>query len=133
MRIGTTDRDRAMSALGRHFSDGRLDLDELEERSGLAATARTTAELARLFSDLPGGLPAAVAAPQVHTRPPGRSNRPGTAQVILLIVILLVVGAAILTGHGWLLILVLAAARCTGWRHLTRDSLHATNRPGYYN
>ncbi len=77
MRIGTTDRDRAVSALGRHFSEGRLDLTELEERSGRAATARTTAELARLFSDLPGGLPAAVAAPQVRTALVGRSHRPG--------------------------------------------------------
>lgn len=122
MRIGTTDRDRAMSALGRHFSEGRLDLTELEERSGLAATARTTAELARLFSDLPGGLPAAVAAPQVHSAAAGRALGPGTARVILLTVIILVVGAGILTGHGWLLILVLAATRCLGWRHLTRDT-----------
>lgn len=122
MRIGTTDRDRAMSALGRHFSEGRLDLTELEERSELAATARTAAELARLFSDLPGGLPAAVAAPQVHTAPAGRSPRPGTARVIFLTVIILVVGAGILTGHGWLLILVLAATRCVGWRHITRHT-----------
>ncbi len=63
VRIGTAERECAQSALGEHFSQGRLAMDEFEERSGLVAAARTSGDLARLFSDLPGGLPAALSTP----------------------------------------------------------------------
>jgi len=77
VRIGTTERERAHNALSEHFSAGRLGINEFEERSGLTAAARTSSDLARLFSDLPGGLPGALTAPDsAHTQPhrDGRSS-----------------------------------------------------------
>lgn len=57
LRLSDNDRIHAMSALGTHFADGRLDDHEFNERSGAVAEARTVGELRPLFTDLPGGLP----------------------------------------------------------------------------
>jgi Domain of unknown function (DUF1707) len=48
------ERERAARALRRHFAAGRLDHEELERRVSLAVAARTRADLAALFRDLPG-------------------------------------------------------------------------------
>ena len=53
MRIGTAERTAALDRLGVQLADGYLDLDEFDERTARAATARTRGELAVLFSDLP--------------------------------------------------------------------------------
>jgi hypothetical protein len=53
LRVGDAERDRAVEALREHFAAGRLDADELDERLDAALTARTRADLARLFTDLP--------------------------------------------------------------------------------
>jgi hypothetical protein len=53
LRIGDAERDGAITALARHFADGRLTQDEHEERAGRALKARTGADLRVLFSDLP--------------------------------------------------------------------------------
>jgi len=53
LRIGDTERESAMSALGEHLSAGRLDLDEYGERTAQVTTAKTRGELGALFADLP--------------------------------------------------------------------------------
>jgi hypothetical protein len=53
IRISAAERDSAMSALGEHFSTGRLELSEYEDRCGPAVAARTRADLEELFDDLP--------------------------------------------------------------------------------
>jgi hypothetical protein len=53
IRIGTTEREQAVKALGEHFAHGRLEPSEFEERMTAAYAARTAAELDRLFADLP--------------------------------------------------------------------------------
>ena len=68
IRIGTAEREQAVTALGEHFAQGRLEPAEFEERMTAAYAARTAAELDRLFEDLP--------APAGH-QPPGR---PATGQ-----------------------------------------------------
>jgi Domain of unknown function (DUF1707) len=40
LRVSDADRDAAVSELGEHFQDGRLDRDELEDRTGRALRAR---------------------------------------------------------------------------------------------
>lgn len=62
IRLGNSDRNRAIEVLGMHFADGRLDIDEFEERTAHAATATTFADLEPLFADLPGGTPTTEAA-----------------------------------------------------------------------
>jgi hypothetical protein len=53
IRIGTTEREQAVKALGEHFAQGRLEPGEFEERMTAAYAARTASELDRLFDDLP--------------------------------------------------------------------------------
>ena len=47
------DRDRVVDVLKLAAGDGRLTLEELDERVGAALTARTYGELTALVSDLP--------------------------------------------------------------------------------
>ena len=53
LRVSDAERDATLRTLGDQAAVGRLTLDELEERSGRALTAKTRGELATLTSDLP--------------------------------------------------------------------------------
>ena len=57
IRVGDTERNAAVQALGEHMSTGRLDLDEFGTRSAKASSARTVGELRELFTDLPAPHP----------------------------------------------------------------------------
>ena len=52
-RASDEDREQVVSELNAHTVAGRLDTDELEERTQAAYSARTTAELDALRQDLP--------------------------------------------------------------------------------
>lgn len=52
-RIGDAERDRATSELGQHYADGRLDHEEYDERLDAIWSAKTSADLAVVFHDLP--------------------------------------------------------------------------------
>ncbi|WP_406688778.1 DUF1707 domain-containing protein [Saccharopolyspora sp. ID03-671] len=67
LRIGDPERERAMRLLGEHFSAGRLELAEYDERCRQAAGARFGSELDELFDDLPGPRPVELA--PATTRP----------------------------------------------------------------
>ena len=54
VRVGDADRDAAAAALGEHFAQGRLTLDELDARLDAALTATTHGELSQAAWDLPG-------------------------------------------------------------------------------
>ncbi|MBA3780384.1 MAG: DUF1707 domain-containing protein [Nocardioides sp.] len=60
LRIGDADRERAAGDLAEHFAHGRLTNDEYDERLDAIWTARTAADLAPLFEDLPRQQPAPV-------------------------------------------------------------------------
>ncbi len=87
VRIADSDREQAMADLARHYTDGRLDHDEYDERLDAIWTARTRADLAVLFSDLPRA--------QV-TAPPPRKPRP-RFRVPLLPVLALLIALSIIT------------------------------------
>ena len=53
VRVGDADRDAAAAALGEHFAQGRLTLDELHARLDATLTARTHGELSQAARDLP--------------------------------------------------------------------------------
>ncbi len=53
VRVGTAEREQALSDLSRHFSDGRLTLPEFDERSAVVASANTRGQLDSVFTDLP--------------------------------------------------------------------------------
>src|SRR5215471_7153623 len=71
MRISDADRADVADRLSKHYSDGRLDQAEFNERLDRAMKAKTQADLAGLFTDLPaiGGAP--NTAPQPGGRPGG--------------------------------------------------------------
>lgn len=84
VRIGDAERERAVSALGEHFAAGRLTADELDERLGLAWSAKTAADLSPLFADLPG---AAVVAER-DARPVSGRGRPSGRRIGLVLPLL---------------------------------------------
>ncbi len=53
VRVGDADRDAAAAALGEHFAQGRLTLDELNVRLDATLSATTHGELSRATRDLP--------------------------------------------------------------------------------
>ena len=53
LRVGDADRDAAAAALGEHFAQGRLTLDELNARLDATLTATTHGELSQAARDLP--------------------------------------------------------------------------------
>jgi Domain of unknown function (DUF1707)/Winged helix DNA-binding domain len=53
VRVGDADRDAAAAALGEHFAQGRLTLDELNARLDATLTATTHRELSQAARDLP--------------------------------------------------------------------------------
>jgi len=98
VRVGDDEREEAARALGEHFAVGRLDRAEYDERLDAAFTARTRADLARLFRDLPGPRPGReVTVPRVSPRRARR--RPA---VPFLPALLVLVGLAVLLQAGWI-------------------------------
>jgi TM2 domain-containing membrane protein YozV len=75
MRIGNVEREEAAQALAEHFSHGRIDGEEYEERIALVWAGKTTEDLAPLFGDLPGPHPTVLlrAEPQAGQGPPSGS------------------------------------------------------------
>ena len=64
IRVSQEERERVVELLRTHAGDGRLELDELEQRVEAALSARTRGDLDALLSDLPRS---------------GRARRPGGA------------------------------------------------------
>ena len=53
MRIGDAERNEISELLSKHYSDGRLDAAEFQERLDQAMSAKTRADLSGLLDDLP--------------------------------------------------------------------------------
>jgi Domain of unknown function (DUF1707) len=53
IRASDADRDRVAGALREHCAQGRIDVEELDERLDLVYRARTLGDLQRVTSDLP--------------------------------------------------------------------------------
>jgi hypothetical protein len=69
VRIGTSEREDAVRALAEHMTAGRLDVSEYDQRCALATAAKTRAELAAIFDDLPEPNPTRGLAPTGPTYP----------------------------------------------------------------
>ncbi len=57
IRVGTEEREQALTRLSEHFSAGRLSVAEFDERSGQIAAATTRSQIYEVFTDLPDSLP----------------------------------------------------------------------------
>jgi Flp pilus assembly protein TadB len=110
IRASDAERNEVSERLSRHFTDGRLDQAEFQQRLGRAMGATTRGDLAGLFDDLPR-LPDDPAVPQ--QRP--RRFRAVLGMVVLLFVALWVVGiTASVLRFSWILV---AVALLLFWRH----------------
>jgi hypothetical protein len=104
LRVSDADRDRAIAELSEHYQAGRLSTEELEDRTGRALQARTAADLAALFTDLPRQRQVA-ATPAAAPASPG-SRLPARLHVAPIAIIAIVVAVAIISGHPGLIALV---------------------------
>src|SRR5271166_2363145 len=102
MRVSDTERQAAVDRLAEHYADGRLDQAEFDERSGLAMSAKTRADLSALFADLPET--GAPAGPELLPR---RHHRPVLSLVLIVVIILAAVHAVLFAGP-WLWLGLLA-------------------------
>jgi Flp pilus assembly protein TadB len=124
LRVSDADRDRAIAELSEHYQAGRLTTEEFEDRSGRALAARTSADLAALFTDLPrrqAPVTSAASAPAS----PGRSW-PARVPVVPVAILAVVVVLALLGGHpfhfAWLPVVAIIVVRLlVGGRGRRRD------------
>ncbi|HEX6077598.1 MAG TPA: DUF1707 domain-containing protein [Micromonosporaceae bacterium] len=141
LRAGDDDRQRVADRLKAAVDEGRLGLDEYDERLTATYAAKTYGELATLTADLPPPAPqarsglAAVTGDPDHLSYPGPYRyrwapwRPWLTASVITTVIWFLTG---LDGHWssfwpvWVIVpwgLVLTARTCgwAGWRHRSRS------------
>jgi hypothetical protein len=135
MRISDADRAEEADRLSKHYSDGRLDQAEFNERLDRAMNAKTQADLNGLFADLPATDEpdkAAKAVRQPDQRPRNRRPVQRVLGLILIAVVAIFAARALMwpffglfgfAGHvlfvpvPWILIAIVAFV-C--WRIATR-------------
>jgi hypothetical protein len=89
LRVSDGDRERCITILRRHTTEGRLTLDEFSDRVGEAYAARTYADLDQTLRELPAEMP-------LHA-PPARRRRGGldTQRVGRIVLAVLIISAII--------------------------------------
>jgi Flp pilus assembly protein TadB len=115
MRVSDSERTEVADRLSKHYSDGRLDETEFNERLDQAMSAKTQSDLRGLLADLPGSGP-----------PPRRPPRPGRQRgslgrillLALLVVVAVGVGQALL--HMYLLWILVALGAFVWLRYNNR-------------
>jgi hypothetical protein len=127
LRVSDAERSDVAERLGRHYSDGRLDQEEFNERVEQAMNAKTQSDLAGLFDDLP---------PLEGPEAPVATRRNKTHNRALILALIVVV--AVTAGHAfwwffmppWLAVLLLAGVAVYALK--ARDGHHQRQdgRPG---
>jgi hypothetical protein len=133
LRASDAERHETMEWLRHHAGEGRIDLDELDDRLERAASAKTVGELAALTADLPveANLLDAVRKPspeKARRRLLRRTQRLATIDLAAVLVWLL-------TGHGpfWpvyviafsLVMMLFSVSRYVERRHVAKTLPHA--------
>lgn len=76
LRIGDADREATAAGLREHFAQGRLTMEEFQQRLDAAFAAKTDLDLAKVTSDLPHA--PVLAAPWSPSRPPAGASGGGS-------------------------------------------------------
>jgi hypothetical protein len=95
LRVSDAERADVADRLSKHYSDGRLDQAEFNERLDQAMKAKTQSDLTGLFADLP---PTGDPGKEVRQRsapPPPRRPRHRIIGLVLIIVVAAVIGHAL--------------------------------------
>ena len=119
LRVSDAERAEVAEILSKHFSDGRLDQAEFDERLQRAMSAKTRADLAGLLTDLPATAPSAG---------PSDHRRRGRTGLLLLAVLLAMVALTVPVWplhFPWLLLAIVAfvawrVTRHGRWHHRTQ-------------
>ena len=111
MRVSDVERQAVADRLAEHFSAGRLDQAEFDERVGRAMAAKTRADLSGLFDDLPE-----TGAPAAAGQLPRRRHRHPVLLVALIVLIAIAAGHVLfpLLWLGFLVAVVLVATGTFG-------------------
>ena len=111
MRVSDAERQAVADRLAEHFSAGRLDQAEFDERVGRAMSAKTRADLSGLFDDLPEtGAPAATD----QARGPARRRHRHPVLLVALIVFVAIAAAHVVWPLLWIGALVAIVLFATG-------------------
>jgi hypothetical protein len=100
LRVSDAERNAVTERLATHYSDGRLDQAEFDERVSRAMAAKTRGDLDGLFDDLPDLEPSGAsgnARPGESAVPYRRRRRGGFGRMLLLVV--LVIAALSIVSH----------------------------------
>lgn len=95
LRITDAERDDAVVSLGEHYAVGRLTKAEYDERVDRAWNARTGADLAPAFADLPTTHAEEVVRPRGRTR--SRGAYPSRRPVPFVVVVVALIAVSALT------------------------------------
>lgn len=77
VRVGDADREAIAAQLREHYADGRLTLEELNERLDQAFAAKTKADLNTVMRDLPQAMRPGAGLPYAGAGQPGQAAGPG--------------------------------------------------------
>ena len=134
LRVSDADRDRAIAELSEHYQAGRLTTEEFEDRTGRALQARTTADLADLFTDLPrrqAPMTGATTTGAASTAPASAARAwPARVPVAPVAILAVVAVLALLSGHlfhiAWVPVVAIIVVRLLagGRRREARDGRH---------
>ena len=113
MRAGDADRTKVVETLGRHLGDGRLTVEEFDERTAQAHAAVYLDQLPPLLADLPGD-------PRPAPRPAQRPVGPRVPQLALIVLLALVLTSSVAAAaHGaapiFVLVLLFVFLRGRRW------------------
>lgn len=120
LRVGDAEREAAATALGEHFSAGRLDQNEFEQRLTAAYAAKTRGDLDRLFVDLPRRAPSLPALPSASAPPARHTRWPAPAIVLLVLIGVPMAVGLVAATHGVVLVPFVLFAVLRGRRRSRR-------------
>lgn len=134
LRIGDDEREAAVRHLGEHYATGRLTADEHEERTELAWSAKTRADLTPLFRDLPVTSDGAqFLAPPDSARASRPSPRRGAIPTPIVVLLAVIAATLLVSALPILLIIAVAWWVISGHARSRWGHRHDGGRHGYRN